>query len=38
MTAARLGREMSGWEMRRWIELEQIRVQERDEQERGRKR
>lgn len=34
MTAADLGRRMSGWEMRRWIELEKIRVDEREEAER----
>jgi hypothetical protein len=28
MTAGELGRRMSGWELRRWVELEQIRQAE----------
>lgn len=38
MTAAELGRRMSGWEMRRWVELEGIRVKEREEAEAKAKR
>jgi hypothetical protein len=38
MTAAELGRRMSGWEMRRWIALEGIRKAELDEAERKARR
>jgi hypothetical protein len=38
MTAAELGHRMSGYELRRWVELEQIRKVEREDAERKARR